>query len=344
MQKIVNDKYLICRPLGGLNDCLNQIEHCRKLAKKSKRKLIIQTETGDVGLLHRFSLNFEKVFSFTEKVKTSSWLELSEKNYIIDEYFPKDYRPASISMGTSLADFTHGVQREHKILNPHSLKHTIEIHESAGGGLRSATLLRYLTLEPSLIKALEEILSSYGRPQVGIHFRARDWGGAKIEPLIEFIQTLLNCDTIYLAMDDQQFLADIQKVFPKISFISTKKYLDELGIKFEKTEVAVIELMFLSLCENLYVLPLLRDEENSPRFSGFSRLARHIWIVNKINENGIFKWINSKQPLLGLAGEFGKTRNFIYLVFLGLPSVLYEARFTTGIYSQLSMLAKLTRQ
>jgi hypothetical protein len=51
------ERYLLCRPHGGLNDTLCQIEKCWKYALKSDRVLIIDTRNS--GLHADFSEYFE---------------------------------------------------------------------------------------------------------------------------------------------------------------------------------------------------------------------------------------------------------------------------------------------
>jgi hypothetical protein len=60
---VINSKrYLLVRPLGGLNDCLCQINYAKRIAFFHRRKLVIQTETGDANLFHRFGQSFESIF------------------------------------------------------------------------------------------------------------------------------------------------------------------------------------------------------------------------------------------------------------------------------------------
>ena len=52
-------RYLLCRPRGGFNDTLSQIFLCMQYAKKTNRKLIIDTTRS--GLHDNFSSYFKTV-------------------------------------------------------------------------------------------------------------------------------------------------------------------------------------------------------------------------------------------------------------------------------------------
>lgn len=58
-------KYLLCRPLGGLNDSLCQIQRSKAMANVSGRELIVQTETGSPGLPHRYGEEIGSVFTIS---------------------------------------------------------------------------------------------------------------------------------------------------------------------------------------------------------------------------------------------------------------------------------------
>ena len=54
---VKNKKYILCRPVGGLNDIFCQIEKCWQYAEKYNRILIVDTDKSQ-GLLGQNFLDF----------------------------------------------------------------------------------------------------------------------------------------------------------------------------------------------------------------------------------------------------------------------------------------------
>lgn len=63
----MEEKYLLCRPLGGLNDILCQINYCYNYCIKFNRILLI--DTSFLYEHNSFSCSFDKYFDFIKKVK-----------------------------------------------------------------------------------------------------------------------------------------------------------------------------------------------------------------------------------------------------------------------------------
>lgn len=333
-----NQKYIICRPLGGLNDCLCQVEYCRKLAKSRYRNLLIQSETGDIHLKHRFQLPFFELFHFSKIKSIPSVSEIFEQGLLTDEKVPDLYKPVSKSRGISLLEFTKGQVRTSKLSKFRRLKHDFEFHESAGGGLGSATLLNHIELNSNVIDSLKQILKHVGKVGVGIHFRSLDWGGGDITHLFSAIEKINAKDTVLIATDDPAIITNVKNQYPLRNFVYMEDILEELQIETKSIELALLELIALSQCEKLEIISLNRSELFAPKFSGYSRLAKHIWAVNTVNKFGLLTWIRIPGSFYGISGFSNKSFNVIYLWLIGIPKILKHAIIPKGVYNQISKL------
>lgn len=170
-----NSNYILCRPLGGLNDCLCQIDYCRRLSKVQNRTLIVQTETGNPSLPHRFSRPFEDVFYFNTRINYLSISKLRDVVQLHQDVFPSIYNHSSNNFSESLELMTNNVTRNHKLKLFKKYDESLIVHESDGGGLGSASILSNINLQKKYQEALAKVLKLIPKTTVGIHFRSSDY-------------------------------------------------------------------------------------------------------------------------------------------------------------------------
>jgi hypothetical protein len=72
-------KYLLCRPLGGLNDILCQIYNCYGYCLRNNRILMIDTEYNSF-----FGKSFDTYFSFNERISINIIYNSTEIKSIIE--------------------------------------------------------------------------------------------------------------------------------------------------------------------------------------------------------------------------------------------------------------------
>lgn len=334
-----NPKYIICRPSGGLNDTLNQIEICRKLSGLKRRTLVVQTDVGDKELTHRFDQPFESIFTFSSQVNSIDFDNFRELigSKLDLSVFPSEYQPIKESLSKSIWEFTEGRFGGTKLKSSQIYKENLIIHESAGGGLASANLLSNLYLNENLFSIYRHLRSLVIEPVHGVHFRAFDWGNSKSE-LKFFLNFTLKSETVFFASDDQNLIENLHAEFEAVNFINLKSLLNQINIKVTITEAAILELLLLSSCNNLTIFELQRSEEITPKFSGYSRLAKHIWVVNKIKREGLLACLRSPNPIFGLSAGFNPFKNFLFLSFFEIPKIIFQTWFSRGIYKQLNSL------
>lgn len=323
---------MIARPLGGLNDCLCQIEYCRDIAIATGRRLGIQTESGNPNLKHRFGQTFDSIFEFVDStpyIANTHWRALIQGAKTI---YPSLYGfPGNLENGP-LSLLSGGKAWRFK-LNPVGGEDAeILVHENLAGGLRSSRLLTRIAVRSDLMRVVSQAAERIPLNATGIHFRNSDY---KSNPhlLMSFIDRVSINSPILLATDDQSIISTLRKGYPSKLFLSAGD-LVRVQRSLTLTENAIVEIMALALCKSFTTVPL--SLEHKARYSGFGRLARQLWLVRKLRESG---WISTAIELrlfVGL-GRSPKLRKVVAsrLGVYNLGLLLEQAKKPTGVYAQL---------
>jgi hypothetical protein len=169
-------RYLLCRPRGGLNDTLCQIERCWRYAEKYQRILVIDTRNS--GLMGNF-------FDYFSVSKSS----IPVRDFFVDDELdgfnqetclPKCYAGKLEGVGAyflnpekNYVDKDHGESITFDFDSDHG--EAILIHEQSGGGTLSFSCLQRLHLTEYVcgeaLKAFEGLPKSYE----AIHIRNTDY-------------------------------------------------------------------------------------------------------------------------------------------------------------------------
>ncbi len=324
-------KYLLCRPLGGLNDSLCQIERSRRMARLSGRQLMVQTETGSPGLNHRFGQEFDSVFKILRNPSVDdSFFRQSLKSGRI---YPNDFEFLARSPNVSLQEHTKG-QKVIRRLKWRELWHgsQILVHESFGGGLASASLLPRIQLSKQVEEALQLAFIQIPIDSVAIHFRSSDY---QTDELLLF-EAIKRAGTrpVLLASDSDQILEKVRAQFQGMKIISVPEKLSTIWKALKPVERAVVELFAISGCKDFIPLRIGHGRPDLPAFSGYTRLAKHIWAVTHASTFGLSSWANSISPVAGIGGYKSKVANAVYLVIIGLPRILWQSISLRGALAQ----------
>lgn len=328
--------YLLCRPLGGLNDCLCQVEYCRKLAVKSKRTLVVQTMSGNPELTHRFDNDFYNLFEFDKSVNQIPFDKFRNDILPTDTTYPHFYNPMQKNIDYPLQMFHEFDSFKLASKNLKSKKENHVVHECDGGGLTSANLLTLLKLKKHLFDPLTSL--NLSDLNVGLHFRSSDY----VTSFSNLEKAVLSIDPnfkVYICSDNKQVFNYLQERFPNRKFIRLSNCVqDSILRNMSNVEQALLDLLIVSMCKELLVLPLQQTNNQTPKFSGFTRLAKHIWAVNTVNQNGVTFWIRRTAPFRGLSGSRNIFFSAFYTVFYEIPRVINQGKKSRGVYKQLSEL------
>jgi hypothetical protein len=327
-------RFLLARPLGGLNDVLCQVEYARRIAKKTNRKLVVQAETGSPNLKHRFGQPFSEVFEFIDvrnKLEPVSLVPLFTKN---GRVFPGIYNTFSTWLDKSLEELTDGVEVQSRLIKHPPRKCQIAIHEGFGGGPDSFRLLEHVLLVPHLYREAQSIVAKIPAKCTAIHFRNSDYRSS-FEKLSQVVAGVDRDDTILLATDDASILPRLRAEFPTHKLTSASDLLTGLPLS-TPTEKAVLELLLISNCPELVLIPLEGERSTGPNYSGFGLLAKHLWSVRRIQEKGLRNFFIQLADI-ALASPRRQKSIFRLIAFLALraPEFLRQCLAPTGVYRQM---------
>ena len=282
---MVVEKYLLCRPQGGLNDMLCQIEKCFRYAQASKRILIIETDYHGSSY---FSDSMSKYF-----VSCRSNLLLGAVEYIPDfdqlDVFPRFLygRVSSYSViwNKKYQYFYDDVIGE-KITFDFSMDYneSLLVHHQLGGGSLSLWALSRLRVHEDVIEELLKRIKLISKPYAAIHIRNTDHETDYRQHLDHLNQTIQA--PIFVATDNADTLRECKAVFGADRVYSFARRLSStlgtpLHLNFvhgtevtERNQDAILDLLMLALSSSLYIFQIKNCAYS--KYSGFSRLAHSL--------------------------------------------------------------------
>ena len=178
------DKFLICQPLGGLNDLLCQIGMCIKYAEKYNRTLIIDTKSFSDLSDHFF--NYFQVKDGIKFIQYSLDITSLHKHPL----FPKD-----ISLACNLSNVVPRCININLDFDDKFL-----LHRAYGGGIDSLYALQYFTLSPYLSTIITERKKHIGKYDA-VLIRNTDYK-TDYQPLLNEIVKIKQDTTLFLFTDD----------------------------------------------------------------------------------------------------------------------------------------------
>ncbi|NMF58001.1 O-fucosyltransferase family protein [Pseudanabaena yagii] len=163
-------KIVFCRPRGGLNDMLCQIEKCRIYAIKSNRDLWVDTSLS--GLHDCLGNYFEpsKVFNFGSPIK-----KLCNDSSCFPECLTHKLDSYEADWDSSIMNFVDKETRNPLTFdfNAH-YDESVLLHEQCGGGDYSIKTLALLQLKQDIKHKIKHIIENLGRYD-SIHIRNTDY-------------------------------------------------------------------------------------------------------------------------------------------------------------------------
>lgn len=167
-------KFLLCRPRGGLNDSLCQIQRCFEYCRKHQRVLVLDSHRS--GLRDDLFRYFEVVDTVVE---TMTWAEFSQ-SHNADEVsiYPQQTQGRLDTYETQLGESGIYFDTQNSVSLSFdfgkSYSEDLLLHEACGGGINSVWLLKYLQPTPFLRQHLETRLSALPTSYRAVHIRNTD--------------------------------------------------------------------------------------------------------------------------------------------------------------------------
>lgn len=317
---------------------LCQVEYARRIAKRTHRQLVVQAETGSPGLKHRFGQLFSEVFVF---VDDRSNLEATSLGFVFtdcEKVFPKAYSTFGFWLDKSLQELTNGKEVQSRLVKNPPHKYQLAIHEGFGGGPDSFKLLEHVLLASDIFGEARRAIASVPPRCTAIHFRNSDYRSS-FTNLSKVVSGIASEEPILIATDDKTIMKSLRTEFPSHTLLFASEILADYRLD-APTIRAVLELLLIAYCHQLVLIPLDGDNSIEPKYSGFGRLAKHLWSVRTVRQKGMSGYF---AHLIHTALESPRRRrNFFRLAFfiaLRAPELRRQAFAPKGVYLQMSQLA-----
>jgi len=284
-QEVLEARWIICRPRGGLNDTLCQIEKCWQFAKRTGRRLIIDSEAS--GLL----LPFDDVFSFDDNSDSVIYQSLDAD--IIDAINGLSAWPVDTEGKVTSYDSFKDSADEFFTLPSHSpLKYDLShdypapvvVYEAMGGGIASFCLLGRVTLHQRLRQEIHETLDALPVTYASVHVRQSDLS-TDYESLFAIVKKKVGHLPVFVASDNTTVIDYARDVFgnDQLLFLPSQQLRDGKPLhtpatqltkeqRHQLTSETLTELFALSGASDFF----FGDVTNRVGVSGFSRLARFL--------------------------------------------------------------------
>jgi len=299
-------KYVLCRPEGGLNDILCQIEKCCRYGEQYNRTVIVDTNhTNARHFRDEFSRYFypkhKRLFLSADAIKPKLELMNVYPNGVQDKLNDYNTKWRGDWRGKLLeAESGQLLTFDFSKLYPEQLL----LHHSSGGGTDSLFALLRMGLRPHLVKKLSERLNKIGGAYDAVHVRNTDYqtdykafldnySGSSHRPL--FLAT----DNISVVKNFKRALGH-DRVFSfsdlpeKPTILHSEKVSKDTT--FRRNSEAILDLLMLSLAVRLKTFQVNANPIGT-KVSGFSKLASSLWeskilIKNLLSDTSITFGLN----------------------------------------------------
>lgn len=304
-------KFVLCRPQGGLNDVLNQIEACIRYSERFDRILVVETDYKNSGAINRPFCDY-----FTSKQDN---LILNSAPFIDSfdtmEVFPSFLRGKLYSY-TAYYDMSKNRDCETESRLPitfdfsRDYEEDLLVHHQVGGGEESQFCLMRMRLHDSLGQELVDRLRCIGTPYCAIHIRHTDITTNYLDALSEIRN--LQIDKLFVATDNRGVLDDFKAELGADHVVSFTMLPNETGKPIHygwqptldpdrRNREAILDLLTLASASVLFLC-----KTNNNYYSGYSLLAKNLFN----NKESLKSLLNSR--LDDLLPEQG--RSFLFMM------------------------------
>jgi len=282
-------RFILCRPLAGLNDVLCQVAKCHEYAMRFGRCVVVDTTyphpSGSGALADRIS-NYFSSRRPDLRFDLDSVPELPILGPCIPEcltgridgyrlrYDSDQRRHLDVEMRQPV---TFDFEKDYDV--------PLLVHSSNGGGQKSADVLAHMWVTPQIAAILRDRLSQLTERYCALHIRATDIR-ADFESALPRILDLLS-DQVFVATDNIDVLDYVKKSIGGRHVLSFSALPSRRGRpihkpgknsqRFSVNADAIVDLLMLALADNLFAFEIVsRRAPGFSGYSGFSVLARNL--------------------------------------------------------------------
>jgi hypothetical protein len=279
-------KYILCRPQGGLNDMLCQIELCCRYAEKFDRIVVVDTAYEHS---HSFWDSLSNYF-----VSKCDLLVLDARPYL-PHFSNASFFPA---MGPDEIDTYQTTWNNEHLLYARSDKpqssapcfdfeqdyhEQVLLHAQCGGNDMSHDICQRMHLNEKLAEMLMDRFRTIDGGFHAVHVRHTDMQSNYAEAIEHF--KLQNVEKLFVASDNRQVIEDFRTAFGAQKIFSFAKLPERAGQivhhdrsakrpRFETNRDAILDLFTLAFGVSLFVCRTTNNKYGE--LSGFSSLAKHL--------------------------------------------------------------------
>jgi len=287
-----SNRHLLCRPQGGLNDNLCQIQKSIIHALRFNRKLIIDSKRS--GLWDHFDQYFETIEPFAN-IKT----RLTEKHVqqlngqsCHTRSFSGKLNSYELTYVPEICNFVNSESGERPCIIPDDPPESVLIDDQCGGG-KGVQALAYFKFQPRIAKKIVERLSNLPKGYKAIHIRNSDVPFDYMS-FLALIKPMLHGRDILVCTDDYRALRDSRQILSDSTIHHVANVPDTPGLRLhdnpcltsQDTNVgALCDLIALANAQTVFF-----PSSSTIHPSGFSRLA-----VDLSNRNDLLRQLLGKK-------------------------------------------------
>jgi len=279
-------RLLLCRPQGGLNDMLNQIEACCRHGDRFGRTVIVDTAYPNAP--QSFNDLFSNYFVSTQPdliLDPGPYLALFDRLEVVPGPLRgrvNGYVPRYQDRQASFVDALSGTRLSFDLKSDYP--EPLLVHHDCGGGKKSLAALTRLRLHDKLADELVNRLMAIGEPYTALHVRNTDYT-SEYQKKIQTISTSIR-GPVFVATDDPNCVEYAQRVFgrdrvftfttfPAPTAQPLHRHKADDATKYIINSDSILDLLMLALARNLYLFRLNQNDIGAT-FSGFSLLAGYL--------------------------------------------------------------------
>lgn len=285
-----SERFLLCRPQGGLNDILSNIDKARLYADKFNRTLIVDTNfVNSDNVLGDFSDYFRSTANIVLNARP---LQNKLRDMTV---FPacvakqlESYR-AYFDPVRNFVERTTGQIISFRFDLDYSEQ--LLVHHACGGSNFGMRALSGLQLNEVITVELIRRLNIINGPYIGVHIRNTDYRTDYLRHINSLIPKIAawDCKNLFVATDNIECVKYCTKLFSSLNVFSFSwlpeiahplHYYPDASRRFEITTDAILDLLMLALSKHLSAIPILptggfcvQISGVSVHLSGFSLLA-----------------------------------------------------------------------
>jgi len=298
-------RFVLCRPKGGLNDSLVQIERCWRYAAQYDRTLVIDSTTS--GMMDKFENYFVPALSSVEVLADLRPDLLNHLNamsvrptqlsgrlrHYEDRYSAAVWNFVEAESGTQLS-FDLTMNHEEHCL----------VHQQCGGGIESLDCLSRLRFTRSVAASIGDTLNAIGDNYLAVHVRNTDYR-TDFRGFFKSIASEVTGKRLLVCSDDAKCIDFARTYFRKSEVFTVSRPPDTEGKplhyqpvpedrRFRLNVDMFTDLLALSLATKLFTTEVRYPRKfeflrflapGKALVSGFSRLAQMLNANQEVARN-----------------------------------------------------------